>query len=68
MNCHHRAAWTSRGAPTPSYEARPGPGALAIFAQTDPIFFGLLGVDSLWSISDRATGPAASGQASAPAR
>ena len=34
----------------------------------DPIFNGLLGVDSLWSIGDRATGPAARGQARAPAR
>jgi hypothetical protein len=65
MNCHHRAAWGT-GA---SYEAPspPGPDALAIFAMNNPIFNGILGVDSLWSIPDRATGPAARGQASAPA-
>jgi len=65
MNCHHRAAW-GNGA---SYEATspPGPDALAIFQMNNPIFNGILGVDSLWSISDRATGPAARGQASAPA-
>lgn len=66
MNCHHRAAW-GHGA---SYEAPspPGPDALAVYALDNPIFNGLLGVDSLWSIADRATGPAASGQAGAPAR
>jgi len=72
MNCHHRAAWTSRSAPapTPSYEAAspPGPDALAVYNLNNPILNGLLGVDSLWSISDRATGPAVRGQARAPAR
>lgn len=69
MNCHHRAAWTSRQspAPTPSYEAAspPGPDALAVFDFNNPIFNGLLGVDSLWSVNDRAVGPASQG---APAR
>jgi hypothetical protein len=62
MNCHHRAAWGggSYEAPSP-----PGPDALAIFQLNNPIFNGLLGVDSLWSISDRATGPSA-GRGSAP--
>lgn len=74
MNCHHRAAWGT-GA---SYEAPspPGPDALAIYQLDNPIFNGILGVDSLWSISDRATapssrpaaaGPAPAGQAPAPA-
>lgn len=66
MNCHHRAAW-GNGA---SYEAPspPGPDALAIYQQNNPIFNGILGVDSLWSISDRATAPAAGGNTTAPAR
>jgi hypothetical protein len=65
MNCHHRAAWGSGGNGA-SYEARPGPDALAIFQLNNPIFNGLLGVDSLWSISDRATGPS-TGTEAAPA-
>jgi hypothetical protein len=66
MNCHHRAAW-GNGA---SYEALspPGPDALAIYQQNNPIFNGILGVDSLWSISDRATAPSAGRGATAPAR
>ena len=65
MNCHHRAAWTSRSSPTPSYEAAspPGPDALATFDYSNPIFNGLLGVDALWSVSDRATGSSARPQA-----
>lgn len=62
MNCHHRAGWRPApppGAPKPtwataSYEAPGGPDALDIFAQSDPVMNGLLGVDSIWSISDRA--------------
>jgi hypothetical protein len=70
MNCHHRAAWGPPGGPQPSYEAPspPGPDALAIYNQNNAILNGLLGVDSLWSINDRATGPAARGQARAPVR
>jgi len=57
MNCHHRAAWGPNGQGA-SYEQPGGPDALAIFQQNNAIFNGLLGVDSLWSISDRATGAA----------
>jgi hypothetical protein len=55
MNCHHRAAFGN----VASYEAPspPGPDALAIFQLNNPIFNGILGVDALWSISDRATTP-----------
>lgn len=56
MNCHHRAAWPG---PKASYEAANGPSALAIYALNNPTFNGLLKVDSIWSISDRATGPSA---------
>ncbi|HEY5710560.1 MAG TPA: hypothetical protein VIT38_01595 [Allosphingosinicella sp.] len=65
MNCHHRAAWGGG-----SYEAQspPGPDALAIYQLNNAIFNGLLGVDSLWSINDRATAPSAGGGAASPAR
>lgn len=51
MNCHHRAAWP---ASSTEYEAPGGPGALDIFALNNAILNGKIGVDSLWSISDRA--------------
>lgn len=66
MNCHHRAAWPRQPAEVPppltraSYEAAqllggpPAPDALDIFSLTDPIFYNLVLVDSIWSISDRA--------------
>lgn len=58
MNCHHRAAWP--GSAT-DYLAPNGPGALDMFAyDNNPIFNGLIGVDSMWAISDRAVGPAPS--------
>ena len=55
MNCHQRAAWPAN---RQEYQAPGGPGALDIFAQTNPVMNGLIGVDSLWSISDRAIAPA----------
>jgi hypothetical protein len=68
INCHHRAAVPGIADPsnlppwpTASYEAAPSstalnaPDALDVYALTDPIFTGLLQVDSLWSISDRVT-------------
>ncbi|UVO55460.1 hypothetical protein [Sphingomonas sp. SUN039] len=62
MNCHHRAAWPAK---SDEYQAAGGPGALDIYAQSNPIFNGLIGVDSLWSISDRAVAPGAVGAAKA---
>lgn len=58
MNCHHRAAWPGKLA---SYEAQSlgAPGALDVYSLDNPIFNGLLTVDSMWAVSDRATGPAA---------
>ncbi|HEX2764014.1 MAG TPA: hypothetical protein VHM92_09285 [Allosphingosinicella sp.] len=62
MNCHKRAAWPPFYAspPNASYLASPGPGALDIFGNDDAIFKSLLTVDNLWSVSDRASPPAAS--------
>lgn len=66
MNCHHRAAWPRTGLNLPpppttaSYEASqllggpPAPDALDIFAMDNPIFWNLVTVDAIWSISDRA--------------
>ena len=51
LNCHQRAAWPAK---SDEYQATGGPGALDIFARTDPVMNGLIGVDALWSISDRA--------------
>jgi hypothetical protein len=54
MNCHHRAAWPGN---QNDYLAPGGPGALDMFAyDNNPIFYGLIGVDSMWAISDRAVG------------
>lgn len=51
QNCHSRAAWPNDGS---GYLANKGPGALDMFEyQNNPIFNGLIGVNSLWSISDR---------------
>lgn len=66
MNCHHRAAWppfTSQTKPdegrASSYlqETPPNPNALEVFPETAPIFNGLLTVDSMWAVSDRAGYP-----------
>jgi hypothetical protein len=51
MNCHHRAAWP---ASSTEYEAPGGPSALDIFALNNAVLNGKIGVDALWSISDRA--------------
>jgi len=51
MNCHHRAAWPASNT---EYQAPGGPSALDIFALNNAILNGKIGVDSLWSISDRA--------------
>ena len=51
MNCHHRAAWPASSS---EYEAPGGPSALDIFALNNAILNGKIGVDALWSISDRA--------------
>lgn len=65
MNCHHRAAWPNDGT---GYKAPGGPGALDVFDYDGlAIFNGLIGVDTLWSISDRATGPSATLSSSPPA-
>jgi hypothetical protein len=53
MNCHHRAAWPHDNS---NYEAtgRNAPDALDVFTMENQIFKGLLTVDSMWAISDRA--------------
>jgi hypothetical protein len=52
QNCHQRASFPGA---EDSYLATGGPGALDMFAyQGQSIFNGLIGTDSLWSISDRA--------------
>lgn len=67
MNCHHRAAWP-QGPNAGSYLRADGPSALAAFKyQNQPIFNGLIGVDSVWSISDRVPAPKPSSSASASA-
>lgn len=56
-NCHLRAAWPNDGT---GYKAPGGPGALDVFSYNgQPIFNGLIGVDRLWSISDRVPTPSA---------
>lgn len=56
QNCHARAAWPN--ASNQGYLAPGGPGALAVFSYDgNPIFNGLIGVDSLWSLSDRVPVP-----------
>jgi hypothetical protein len=64
MNCHHRAAAPNAKS---SYLAKgpSNPGALDIFEQTNPIFNGLLQVDSMWAISDRVPVPSPSPTAAA---
>ena len=50
MNCHLRAAWP---ASTDEYQATGGPGALDYMTVTNPVMDHKIGVDRLWSISDR---------------
>ncbi|MBV7259974.1 hypothetical protein [Erythrobacter crassostreae] len=55
LNCHQRASFP--GQPD-SYLQTGGPGALDVFTyEGNEIFAGLIGTDSLWSISDRAICP-----------
>lgn len=63
INCHHRAAWPSRlmrkGHPHDRRSAYlvsedGAPGLLKSFKDTSRIFDGLLLMDSMWSVSDRA--------------
>jgi hypothetical protein len=63
MNCHHRAAWPPRaeldkpdeGRASSYLQASPAnPNALELFAGSDPVFNGLLTLDSMWAVSDRA--------------
>jgi hypothetical protein len=69
MNCHHRAAWPPRASferpdenQTSSYlqTNTPNPNALEVYQWTSPVFNGLLILDSMWAISDRAGYPASS--------
>lgn len=63
MNCHHRAAFPNTATPPKrqsSYLQKGGPGALDIYDQRNPIFQGLLQVDSMWAISDRVPSPPSS--------
>jgi hypothetical protein len=61
MNCHHRAAWPPflSGKPDEgrqsSYlqESPPNPNPLEVFQENNPIFNGLLTLDSMWAVSDR---------------
>ena len=64
MNCHHRAAWPGNSndylAPR-LLGGPPVPDALDVYSYDgNSIFYGLIGVDSMWAISDRATGPTSS--------
>ncbi len=65
MNCHHRAAWPARPASGStagrhsSYLAGGAnvPDTQDTFTRTNPIFNGLLELDSMWAVSDRAHNP-----------
>jgi hypothetical protein len=67
MNCHHRAAWPPRvelGKPDEGRSSSylqsnpPNPNALETFPNNAAIFDGLLTLDSMWAVSDRAGYPA----------
>jgi hypothetical protein len=69
MNCHHRAAWpplASQGKPdegrASSYlqETPPNPNVLEVFKEDASIFNGLLTLDAMWAVSDRAGYPLSS--------
>lgn len=78
MNCHHRAAWPPRAELDKPDEGRvssylqtspANPNPLETFDPGDPIFNGLLLLDSMWAVSDRAgypAPPAAAGARQAP--
>lgn len=68
MNCHHRAAWPPNTElfPNKTDQGRfsaylqitsPNPNVLEKFDSSDPAFKGLLMLDSMWAISDRAGYP-----------
>jgi hypothetical protein len=66
MNCHHRAAWpplASQNKPdegrTSSYlqDNPPNPNVLEVFPENAPIFNGLVTLDAMWAVSDRAGYP-----------
>jgi hypothetical protein len=62
MNCHHRAAWpptASKVEPHSSYlpEKQPNPNVLEVFPWNASIFNGLLTLDAMWAVSDRAAYP-----------
>lgn len=79
MNCHHRAAWPPDTPDTKPDRGRsstylqstpPNPNPLESFETSNAIFNGLLTVDSMWAVSDRAgygTGGATSPTAAAAA-
>lgn len=63
MNCHHRAAWPPDTPQTKPDAGRsstylqtspPNPNPLEVFLSNDAIFNGLLMLDSMWAVSDRA--------------
>jgi len=67
MNCHHRAAWPPTTPNTKPDKGRfstylqttpPNPNALEVFQWNNAVFNGLLMVDSMWAVSDRAGYPA----------
>jgi len=66
MNCHHRAAWPPTAAFKRPDEGRmssylqdspQNPNALEQYTGSNPVFNGLLELDSMWAISDRAGYP-----------
>jgi hypothetical protein len=66
MNCHHRAAWPPDTPKTKPYKGRfsaylqdspANPNPLEYFESTNGVFNGLLMVDSMWAVSDRAGYP-----------
>jgi hypothetical protein len=66
MNCHHRAAWPPTTPDTKPDKGRsstylqtspPNPNALEVFQSNNGVFNGLLMLDSMWAVSDRAGYP-----------
>lgn len=66
INCHRRAAWPSRITPSRRFPNRNSaylvtgqnvPGLLDTFTPNEPVLGGLLTLDSMWAISDRAYYP-----------
>ncbi len=75
MNCHHRAAWPPDTPGTKPDAGRsssylqaspPNPNPLEVFDSTNGVFNGLLMVDSMWAVSDRAGYPLAEPASAAP--